>query len=79
MRNADFFLGAILVLGIQSEIIPDGYTYLETEWNSFYYKTYQKLDYLQAVETCSKDGAKLPYPESGKGMIHLCSEIVSLI
>ena len=73
MRDINFFLGTILVLGIQSEIIPDGYTYLETEWNSFYYKTYQKLTYSQAVETCTEDGAKLPSPESGNCMILVLS------
>ena len=42
----------------------DGYTFVEKEWGSFYYKVYGTMKYLEAVERCRADGGGLPVPLS---------------
>ena len=43
----------------------DGYTFVEKEWGSFYYKVYGSMQYLEAVELCRADGGGLAVPLSG--------------
>ena len=43
----------------------DGYTFVEKEWGSFYYKVYGSMPYLEAVELCRADGGGLAVPLSG--------------
>ena len=46
------------------DITVDGYTYAVNTWGNSFYKTYEKMDYLDAKTQCESDGAYLAIPRS---------------
>ena len=52
-----------LVLGWY--LLSLGYKISEQEYGDVYYKKYESTEFYEARETCEKDGASLPVPQSG--------------
>ena len=44
--------------------LPNDYTFVENSWGNSFYKTYDKMNYLDAKSQCESDGAFLATPRS---------------